>query len=427
MRALLISLVFASGTVLAFRSVVFGAALFFWADIFQPLSFARMGGYPVAQYVFVILILSYITGIIRGKITPRFTPFLFLTLGLMTWCLICTIHSDYPETAWENYTTILKYIVPILIIHTSLQTNHEIKILIACLAGSVAVWSAQAGAHCLVHGINTELGIPGGQMGDRNDFAAATVGTLPVLLYFVFSKKIPFKWIIKPIILLMAFLSLMMIFFSLSRGGTLGIAASVILYIIYVSKRRFRDLFLLLAVLSAIVFFLPQSWFDRMNTINLSSDQTEGSAKARMNLLVGAFHATLDYPIFGLGPGGWLEVAEAYTGDDHNPHNIYLVLSTETGIVGLVLYLILVGFTYFQISKTIRLALKRKDGETARLASALIMSIFGLLSAMTFLNRPYNEYLWGWIAIANALPGIYQKEIAAKRKSQRNLESQNSV
>jgi O-antigen ligase len=147
-----------------------------------------------------------------------------------------------------------------------------------------------------------------------------------------------------------------------------------------------------------------------MNTIKVGAEQTEGSAKQRMTLLIGAYHASLDHPVFGLGPGGWLEVAEAYTGDTHNPHNIYLVLSSETGIPGLLIYLIVVVFTAVRVSRVTRLALKRGDLEWARLGSALTTSIFGLLSAMTFLNRPFNEYLWGWMCIANALPAIYARE-----------------
>jgi hypothetical protein len=147
-----------------------------------------------------------------------------------------------------------------------------------------------------------------------------------------------------------------------------------------------------------------------MNTINVGAEQTEGSAKQRMTLLIGAYHASLDHPLFGLGPGGWLEVAEAYTGDSHNPHNIYLVLSSETGIPGLCIYLFVVIFTYVRVSRMTAAALKRGDREWARLGSALITCIFGLLSAMTFLNRPFNEYLWAWLAIANAMPAISARD-----------------
>ncbi|GEM_PF-1380099 len=416
MRSLLVLMIFLAGTGMAFRAVVFASGLFLFTDIFQPLSFARMGGgYPVAQYVFVVLIAAYIAAWARGKLVPRFTPFFIFLFLLIGWNLICTKFAYRPDVAWETFVTILKYLGPIALIHTALQTQKDIRILIAVLAGSVGIWAAQAGAHCLVHGVNTELGIPGGQMAERNDFAAATVGTIPVILYFVFSKDLPYKWILRPFMLLTAFLSLMMIFFSLSRGGAMGLAASMILYLVYVSKRRFRDLAILVVAVTALFFVLPQDWFDRMHTIKVGAEQTENSAAARMNLMKSAYKATMDHPILGLGPGCWIEVAMAYAGDEHNPHNIYLVLSSETGIPGLILYLLLIGFTYIQISKTITLAVKRGDADTARLASALIMSIFGLLSAMTFLNRPYNEYLWGWIAIANALPGIYQREIETKQ------------
>jgi probable O-glycosylation ligase (exosortase A-associated) len=416
MRYLAVLLIYGGGAVLSMQGIVYAACLFLWSDIFQPLSFAKnRGALPVAQYVVAVLLLSYVVGYLRGKITPYFGTYFFLLIGLMVWIAICSGVSHYPDTAWPFFVVILKYVLPLAFIHTALKNRMELKILAGCLAISVGVWAAQAGAHCLVNGVNTDLGIEGGQMTDRNDFAAAIVGTLPVLLYFVFTKEMKYKWILKPPLLIMTFLGLMAIFFSLSRGASIGLGAMVMLYVSYVSKKKIRDALVVVMALVALFFTLPKDYFDRMHTIKLDGEQTEGSAVARVNLLQGALKASLDYPIFGLGPSCWLEVAEAYTGDNHNPHSIYLVLSTEIGMVGLLFYLIMMGYTFVQLSQTINHAHRRGDLETSRLGQALLMSIFGLLAAMSFLNRPFNEYLWAWISIANALPIIYRRELAQNR------------
>jgi probable O-glycosylation ligase (exosortase A-associated) len=418
MRYLLVLLLYGAGAALSVNGVVYAAALFLWSDIFQPLSFAKnQGALPVAMFVVAVLAMSYVSGWLRGKFVPRFGTYFYLICGLMLWGALCSAVSRYPETAWPSQITIFKYVFPLAFIHTALHTRRDIKILAGCLAVSVGIWAAQAGAHCLVNGPNTDLGIEGGQMTDRNDFAAAIVGTLPVLLYFIFTKEMKYKWIFKPFLLAMTFLGLMAIFFSLSRGGSVGLGAMVLLYVAYVSKARIRDTIVLVAAAASLLLILPKDYFDRMNTIKLDGEQTEGSAVARVNLMTGALKATADYPIFGLGPGCWLEVARDYTGDDHNPHSIYLVLSTETGVVGLLFYLIIVAYTCVQLSTTINHAHRRGDKETARLGQALIMSIFGLLAAMTFLNRPFNEYLWSWISIANALPIIYRRELARNRST----------
>jgi probable O-glycosylation ligase (exosortase A-associated) len=415
MRMLLVLCFYALGAGLGMRAVVFAAALFLWSDIFQPLEFAKNPGrFPVAYFVLAALLAAYVSGWFRGKFKPRFGPYFYLLCGLMAWVGFTALISPYRDVAMEQFVLYLKYLLPLAIIHTAIASQADIKILSAVLAGSVGVWAAQAGVFTLANGARTDLGIPGGQMADRNDFAAAIVGTIPVLIYFMTSYDWKFKIPVRIGLALATGLSLCAIFFSLSRGASLGLAAQLMLYLGYVSKRKIRDVILIAIAGGILVFFLPESWYERMSTINVGTEQTEGSAKARMNLIMGAWHASLDYPVFGLGPGGWLEVAEAYTGDNHNPHNIYLVLTSETGFPGLALYLLLVAFTYVRVSRTISNALKRGDKQTARLGSALITAIFGLLSAMTFLNRPFNEYLWAWLAIANALPEI--ESIRAGRK-----------
>jgi probable O-glycosylation ligase (exosortase A-associated) len=417
MRFLVVMLIYASGTVLAFRYMAFAAGLFLWNDIFQPLEFARNPGrFPSAYYVTAILILSYCISWFRGKIKPRFTAFFFLLCILMAWQGLTAVLSPFRPICLDQFILYLKYVGPLAFIHTALADKRDLRIVAAVLAGSVAVWSGQAGIYTLIHGANTDLGIPGGQMVDRNDFAAAIVGTVPILFYFLLSYDWKFKLAVRAGILVTLFLSISAIFFSLSRGASLGLAAQLLLFVGYVSKHKIRDGILIVCVAGIGFLFLPQDWFDRMSTIKVGTEQTEGSAKARMNLIVGAYHASLDYPVFGLGPGGWLEMAEAYTGDNHNPHNIYLVLSSETGITGLLLYLLVIGFTYVQVYRTINRAVRRGDKETARLGSALITAIFGLLAAMTFLNRPFNEYLWGWLALANALPAIDARDLARARR-----------
>lgn len=412
MRYLAVLLAYAAGAGLALRGFVFAAALFLWNDIFQPLEFAKNpGALPVAQFVTAVLLGAYLLDWFRGRLRPRVGPFMYLFCGMILWIGITTALSPFRQTALEQFIIYLKYLVPLVFIHTALADQRQVRILCAVLAASVGLWAMQAGAHTLVSGPSPDMGIPGGQMGDRNDFAAAMVGTVPILFYFMLSYRWRFRAAVRLGLALAIFLTLTAIILSLSRGASLGLAAQLVLFVGYVSKKKIRDTILIALACGVGIMLLPQSWWDRMETIKVGAEQTEGSAKQRMTLLIGAYHASLDHPLFGLGPGGWLEVAEAYTGDNHNPHNIYLVLSSETGIPGLAIYLILVIFTYVRVSRVIGRALRRGDLEMARLGSALITCIFGLLSAMTFLNRPFNEYLWAWLSIANALPAIYAKEI----------------
>src|SRR4051812_48106181 len=165
MRFLIVMLGYAAGTVLAFRGIAFAAALFLWNDIFQPLEFARNPGrFPSAYYVTGILVLVYAIGVFRGKIQPRFTPFFFLLCLLMAWQGLTAVISQFRPICLDQFILYLKYVGPLAFIHTALATKRDLRIVAAVLVASVGVWSAQAGLYTLVHGANTDLGIPGGQM-----------------------------------------------------------------------------------------------------------------------------------------------------------------------------------------------------------------------------------------------------------------------
>ncbi len=415
MRALLVMAIYGMGTLMGIHGFVWAACLFLWSDIFRPLVFARNPEmFPVAWYVAIVLVGTFVYHVWKGNIKPRGGAYLWAHVIFFGWMLITIFLSNFKEVAWPEFILYMKYLVPLFMIYQSLKSRDEVKKVAGVLAVSVGIWGAQAGAHCLVHGVNIDLGIPGGQMTDRNDFTAALVGTIPMLIYWGFSYDWRFKIPVRLGYLAMVALCISAIIFSLSRGASLGLVATACFYLSFVSKHRVRD-FAAVAVLGIVGFqFLPQEWFERMDTIQVGGDQQEESANIRMQLWMAAFQVIRDYPIFGVGPEGWLEVVKFY-GDFHAyPHSIWLKICTELGIPGLLLYLGVIGLTFWRTREAILLAGRMKDKDAVRLGMALITCVVGLVTAMTFLNRPFNEYLWAWLALCNAWASIYPEEVALR-------------
>ncbi|MBW8886711.1 MAG: O-antigen ligase family protein [Fibrobacteres bacterium] len=404
------------GTFLALNTVAYATGLFLWNDIFQPLTFAKdYGAYPVAYYVLGVLILSYGINLARGNFRPIFGPYFLAAGALLGWILVCTAMSPFQVVAWPEFVRYLKYLLPLMLMFTAINKPRDVLLIAGALCASVAPWAAEAGLHCLIHGVNIDLGIGGGQMAERNDFTAAIVGTLPVLLYFARNYDYKLKIPVRAVLWLFFLLSLSTIFYSLSRGASIGLALMSLSYVLFISRRKFRDTGFLILIGLVVYLILPAAWFERMGTINLGVDQKEASAASRMNLMTGALHASLDRPVFGWGPDGWLEVAFSYTNDTHNPHNIYLKLSSEVGVPGLILYLVLIGVTFTRTIKAVNLANRMGDKRMAGLGLSFVTGILGLLSAMSFLNAPFNEYLMAWVMLANAFAGVYPASVARQR------------
>lgn len=383
-------------------SVTYASCLFLWANIFQPLSFAKNpGAFGIAWYVLYVLIGAYVLGVVRGQFRPQMNFYIGYVPIYLVWIWITAMLSPLPGTM-DGFVSIVKYIAPLILISSALSSPKDIRLVTIVLTLSVGVWSAQAGVIGLIKGVTKDMGIPGGQMTDNNDFMAATVSIIPVLVYLSFSYVGPFRKSVKAMGILMTSLSLCAIVFSNSRGAALGLVAVLLLYLAFVSKRRIREGLLVGAVVGATLFFLPQSFWDRMSTIEIGAEQTESSASERLRMMKAAWVCTKDHPVFGVGPDGWLKVAFVYGGAALDPHNIWLKLASEIGIPGLLLYLVIPGYTLRRLMKVRTLATARGDKDTSAMAVALAMAILGYLMPSSFLSHPFSEFLWAWYGIGNA-------------------------
>jgi O-antigen ligase len=412
MRFYLVLLLFGAGTLAALWRFPFAACLFLWNDIFQPLAFARMPtAFQSAWYVLYVLIGSYVISVATGRIRPQLNFNLLYIPFYMAWIAITAAHSTFLH-ARDGAIEIVKYIAPLMLISSGLNSIRQVKVVTLVLAASVGVWSMQAGVHGLVKGVTKDMGIPGGQMTDNNDFMAATVSILPVLIYLAFTYQGPYRLAAKWAGGLMAALSVSAIVFSNSRGAALGVAALILLYTAFVSRRKIRDGVAFLVIIGVTLLVLPQSFWDRMNTIELSAEQSEGSAAERLYMMKATFQAVLLNPVFGVGPGCWLEAAPLYTGKDLDPHNIWLKLSAEIGIPGLLLYLFIPGYTIYGLMGLRTKAIRRREGDVAALCVTLVMAIVGYLLPSTFLSHPFSEFLWAWYCIGGALVVILKRRYA---------------
>ncbi len=416
MRFLLVLVSVAIGSAASFFNPVFCACLFLWHDIFQPLTFAyRMGQYPLAIYCEAVLVFGFAFHVFRGRIKPRNNRFIVLTSVFLCWILVSAIVSSYP-TAWTGLIAILKYLVPMMIVSQFVRTPFEAEMIMATLMFSVGIWSAAAGVLGPIHGAYPFLNIDGGQMSDNNEVAAATVGYVPFLVYFIFHYQGRFRLPVKAGLSVFLAITLSSIAFSQSRGAAVALAVLTVMYIVLLSRRKIRDFIVVALVAAVALHFAPDSFWKRIGTINIGTEQTEASASNRMALMHAAWLGTLDHPIFGMGPYCWLEGYAEYIADRHNPHNVWMKSSVETGFVGLGLFLAVIISVCWQMSRLRKKALALGDTRTASIALAILSSVVGICAALSFLSQPYWEYLWAILATGG---GFYASSMAAYARRRR--------
>lgn len=404
MRLIAVLIILTYGTVLSAGSFTWAASIFLWTNIFQPLGFAYShGAFPIAIYVFILLIVSFCLNVARGAFKPQMNRMIFFSCLFIVWSIISSCFSPFQEVVWSELFGILKYVLPLMLITTGLANFKDVVIVSITLVLSVGIWSAQAGVKGLLSGVTSNMAINHGQMSDNNDFMAATLGILPFLLFFPQIYHGRHGKYVKTISYIMFLLSLIAIVFSNSRGATVGVVGLWVFYIFFISQRKARDFWVMTGIMVLSLFLVPDSFWDRVKTIDLSlHQQSESSASSRLHLMKSGLRCALDNPVFGVGPNSWIYIAEEYAGKDSEPHSAYIKLAAEIGFPGLLIY---IYFLFDTIRRLLR-ARHRFVGigarEKALVSTMLAMSLVGMVIPFMFLNHPYSEFLWAWLGVSCA-------------------------
>jgi probable O-glycosylation ligase (exosortase A-associated) len=191
---------------------------------------------------------------------------------------------------------------------------------------------------------------------------------------------------------------------SQSRGAFLGTCAMVAFLVI---KSRQRVLFgmLVAAVLVISAAFVPQTWINRMKTIE--TYQQDGSALGRLEVWGFAIKIARDHPMVGGGfrvsydDDIYLKyVPDAITGHGRNFHSVYFEVLGELGYVGLFTYLALLLAAWRSGSRTIALAKNRPDlhwaSDLARMAQ---VSLVGFVVTGAFQNLAFFDLYFFLVAV----------------------------
>ncbi len=136
---------------------------------------------------------------------------------------------------------------------------------------------------------------------------------------------------------------------SLSRAGWLGLATAIAVYLIVAANKKIRRIICGAVIIIFIIIFSTPSLRWRF----ILPFYGEKSSVSRLSLWHTGIKAIGKNPIFGLGLTGfsqnWQRLNTDPNLDTHNfPHNIFLDLWVETGLLGLISFTGLVGIHIYQ-------------------------------------------------------------------------------
>lgn len=206
------------------------------------------------------------------------------------------------------------------------------------------------------------------------------------------------------------------IYLTGSRGALIAAGVSAGVWLLLVRPRR-RTL-VLLAGAAAAVLAVP-GVFTRLATLAAVGDAAtavaDPSLRNRAAVQVVGLAMAEDHPVLGVGIGNFLRREPEYqraTGSFISegviaPHNLYLELLAETGVVGLFGWALLIGTAAFLAARALVTAQRLSSVEeaelSARLAAAVLVALAGWSVASLVLHLGNLSALLAVIALGAAL------------------------
>lgn len=180
--------------------------------------------------------------------------------------------------------------------------------------------------------------------------------------------------------------------FTMSRGAWLGFMIGMLVFFLIYSRKTMTAVLLGLFSIPVLPFVLPESIVKRFTSIG---NLTDSSTSYRVNIWHGSIDMIRDFFWGGIGAGKTFTlVYPSYTlaGIESAPHshNLYLQITIELGIFGLLAFLVTVfllaqnSFSFFSV--------KKKPGQAFE-GSRLICAA-GFAGIVAILAQGMTDYVW---------------------------------
>jgi O-antigen ligase len=190
-----------------------------------------------------------------------------------------------------------------------------------------------------------------------------------------------------------------------SRGGLLGLAAVVIVYV----RRRIRSKLMIaaLAGLGAAALFAVAGVGER-DIVASGGDDLDESAMGRVWAWQAAFNMALANPLTGVGldnfRNAFFYFTPHWTKHDTAAHSVWFEVLGETGFLGLTIYLTMIGVTARNLLRACRRLEEADAAPFARaMAVSLVAGLAGFAVAGSFLSQAFAWPIYIILALSVAV------------------------
>jgi len=391
-------------------------ALALWVPL---VILSRMPGVGLgATGAMIVLVMGWL-GMVANAGTDRSVylkdraPAILLALTTFIWVtlsLLWAVDTGLAAAALFNWAS---GVITLVLVATAIVKIGDARLLAAAFVGGMLVSVAiglvdpAATAQTAIDlASEAEDGRFSGASGDPNYLAAGVVPALALIAGLV-QRGQPLRNLALSVAALILVLSLVA---TQSRGGLLAAVVAIVAALVLFRGRRPYIVIAVLTMLSVAAI-----WFT-MNPEGLQRiTQSDKGGTGRTELWSIGLRMAQDHPVTGVGIENFVRHSRAYvrrpgslefvafTEQPYVPHNVYIGLVAELGIVGLGLYLALLATCMAAAAKAAREFEARGERYGTTLAQATAVAILGSAVASFFISNPTDGRTWILLGLGPAL------------------------
>lgn len=420
MRDLLVFLIVFGVIPYIFKRPHFGVYLWSWIGYMNPhrLCWGLAYSFPFALIAALATLISCLVS--RKKLKFFWSPVIGWLILFNVWMFISTVVAMYPEEAWWQWEKVFKIQLMTFVSLWTLTDREKIHIFVWIIFISIGFFGVKGGIFTLTTGGAYHVLGSGGFIGGNTEIGLALVMVMPLAWYLYLHSHN--KWVRYGFLLSMALISIG-ILGTQSRGAFLAIMA--VSFFLWLKSSRKGIIFVALMLLSpAFYMFMPQSWHDRMATIETYEE--DASAMSRMKAWEFGYKMALDRPLTG---GGFeSDTVENYMryvphqvesgkATFHDYHSIYFEVLAEHGFVGLFIFLMLFLQYWRTANKVIKITKNSEQNKWALdLAAMLQVSFVGYTVGGAFLGLAYFDLFYHYLVILIMVLKLLEEQAEKQEK-----------
>ncbi|MCY7346755.1 MAG: O-antigen ligase family protein [Pyrinomonadaceae bacterium] len=344
----------------------------------------------------------------EGSLT-MFSTEVKCVLALTLIALVTMPIAKDPPLAWTTFNeTFIKAVVMFIVMVNVLRTRRRLMGLI-WLSLAVGIYLSYTAVDLYMKG---EFKVEGyrvgvevaGLFGNPNDMALHLVTMTPIAVALGFGSR---RKLMRVVYFMMAGLFIAANMVTFSRGGFLGlIAVGAVLAWKLGRGNRFNISLASMVVSGAFILFAPGNYGLRILSIFIPSLDPVGSNGQRREILERSIIVTLRNP-WGIGIGNFPIVGF----NNLVSHNAFTQVSSELGVLGLLVYLIFMISPFRKLGAIERTLFDKNERNWFYyMAIGLQASIVGYMTSSFFVSVAYNWFVYYLIGYAVAFRRIYKIE-----------------